>query len=108
MDILQRLRALENYFQRNIAVGHTEAMMRGVLNVDRVAVLFPTYRMADKMVKPRNPKAKLLSYLMMKDLYGMNLPLILDHTAIEVLCEEAADEIEKLRNLLRRKTNDAT
>ena len=101
MDILDKLYFLEMYYHTHRAVGHTEAMIRGVENVDKVAVLFPTHRQANTLLGKRNTKAKLFSFLMIDDLRGVNLPLILDHTVTELLCSEAGQEIKKLRRKIR-------
>ncbi len=95
MDLLEKLRFIVKYYRSTRAVGHTETMLRGVQNVNRVAVLVPTRRMAEVLV--RNPEAKLISWLTLESLQGMNLPLILDHSTVEVLCKDAIEEIEGLK-----------
>lgn len=107
MSFVNKFHIIEQYYYRNRAVGHTEAMLRGVQNMDKVAVLLPTLHMGDVLVKHRNPKAKLISWSSHLDeaLCGLNLPLVLDHTMTELLCREASSEIELLKAKIHELTS---
>lgn len=99
-DVAARLQEIAQYYAFNRAVGHTWTMKHGVENSPECLVLTPTYAHGQSL-RMENPRARIVSLNSMERLRGQTLPLVVDHTALQSLASDAAQEIRRLRARVR-------
>ena len=75
--------------------GHTQAMLNGAKNTDNVVIVAHTQRWADELAKQcKNARGVGLDNT--ERLLGLQLPILMDHYAIEILLGERDRYIAKL------------
>ena len=105
MDILDKLRELESYYQATRAVGHTYAMMHGALHTDHpqgIIILAHDMSYARDLARQciKKQVVPISLHTLEHGLRGHRKPLLIDNAALWQLLHEAATEIEKLRTEL--------
>ena len=99
MKTLERLQILQHYIDSNRQVGHTHAMLHGVLRDDAIVLSANSAHgvYLSKLIKASGgKKRKIVSWHSMGGLRGDSKPLAIDNGTMSVILGDAIDEIKRL------------
>lgn len=100
MNILHTLRSVAHFFHNSRRQGHTTAMLNGARHTKDALVL--THDMCHAQTLARNNPTIDVTAIGHIALIGHRRPVLIDHAAILVLCEQAAITIERNQSELER------
>lgn len=98
------LEQIVRHLESNRGAGHTTAMIRGAQNVDRAIVLTDTEESA-RSIKIIAPALNTVAMTHPHALTALKCPLILDNSALSLLCESALFEIVRLERKIAQLEN---
>jgi hypothetical protein len=101
MNILHTLQAVAHFFRQSRRNGHTTAMLNGALNSADTIVLTHDMRHAQTLARS-NPTIDVTAITNIPSLIGHQRPVLIDHAAIQILCEQAASTIEQNNAEIKR------
>lgn len=98
MNILHKLQAISAFFLRTRRQGHTSAMLNGALNTADVLVITHDENFAEILrnenMNRNEREVAFMSLGNLDALIGRRSPVLIDHAAVVMLCEEASSKID--------------
>lgn len=95
MNILGKLDAVWNYFEKTRGIGHTKAMMYGAMQTDNVIVVAASQDSARDL---KFDEMTIITLDSLDNLIGTKCPILFDNFALSSLLWSASNKIKSLKN----------